>query len=103
MTTQAVIGHTSLSRSWIDGKRYWWLMSPAMPLLGLVSVLGAIAGGPGVLLWLLPFVFYGLAPLLDRLVGEDAVNAPESAVASACVASNRWISGCHRSSADSIS
>ena len=67
--------------AWTDGKRYWWLLSPALPLIALASVLGALAGGPGALLWLLPVVFYGLVPALDWLLGEDRVNAPESAVA----------------------
>ncbi len=67
--------------NWTDGKRYWWLLSPALPLLALGAVLGAMAGGPGALLWLVPAVFYGLVPLLDWFIGEDRVNAPESAVA----------------------
>lgn len=66
---------------WTDGKRYWWLLSPALPLIALVSVFGAIAGGPTAMLWLLPVVFYGIVPFLDWFIGEDRVNAPESAVA----------------------
>lgn len=80
-TTQAWMGSASQSASWTDGKRYWWLLSPALPLIALVSVFGAIAGGPTALLWLLPAVFYGIVPFLDWFIGEDRVNAPESAVA----------------------
>lgn len=65
---------------WKDRKRYWWLMSPALPAAALASVLAVIGGGPGALLWLVPFLFYGVAPLLDLWLGEDPVNAPESAV-----------------------
>src|SRR6516164_950805 len=46
--------------AWVDGKRWLWLLSPAMPLLGLASVLAVAAGAPGALLWALPLVFYGL-------------------------------------------
>ena len=66
---------------WSDGKRYWWLLSPALPLIALFAVFGAIAGGPTLLLWVLPLVFYGIVPFLDWFIGEDRVNAPESAVA----------------------
>jgi len=87
--TQATAG-TDAPAGWVDGKRYWWLLSPALPLLGLLSVAGAAAGGPGALLWLLPVVFYGLVPVLDWLIGDDKVNAPESAVAA--LDRDRWYS-----------
>lgn len=76
-TTQTMMGSGT---TWTDGKRYWWLLSPALPLVALISVFGSIAGAPGLLLWTLPVVFYGLVPLLDWFIGEDSVNAPESAV-----------------------
>ena len=79
-TSHAVIESPSWTSDWTDGKRYGWLLSPALPLIALVSVLGTVAGGPGVLLWLLPVVFYGVVPFLDWFIGEDRVNAPESAV-----------------------
>jgi alkane 1-monooxygenase len=66
---------------WIDGKRWLWLLSPALPAIGAGSILAVMAGAPGALLWSLPFIFYVLAPLLDWWLGEDRVNAPESAVA----------------------
>ena len=85
--TTRVMGSSS-GANWIDGKRYWWLLSPALPLIALGSVLGAIAGGPGALLWLLPVFFYGVVPVMDRVLGEDRVNAPESAVAG--LDQDRW-------------
>ncbi|HEX4871901.1 MAG TPA: fatty acid desaturase [Nevskiaceae bacterium] len=66
---------------WIDGKRWLWLCSPALPLWGFAAVALVIAGGPNWLLWSLPIFFYGLVPILDYLLGEDPVNAPESAIA----------------------
>ena len=71
---------TPQTQAWKDGKRWAWLLSPALPAAGVVSVLAVMAGAPGGLLWTLPFLFYVLAPLCDWLIGEDRVNAPESAV-----------------------
>ncbi len=51
---------TAPTTGWVDGKRWWWLLSPAVPAVGVASVVAV--------------------PLLDLLIGEDAVNAPESAV-----------------------
>jgi len=68
------------SPAWTDGKRWLWLLSPALPLLGAVSTLLVISGASSLWLWALPVVFYGITPLLDWLIGEDPVNAPESAV-----------------------
>ncbi len=67
-------------RAWTDGKRWLWLLSPALPLIGLVSLLLVMNGASGAWLFALPVIFYVLAPLLDWLLGEDRVNAPESAV-----------------------
>ena len=67
--------------TWHDGKRWLWLLSPALPLIGLVSLALNYSTGQGYWLFLMPFVFYGIAPALDWLIGEDRVNAPESAVA----------------------
>ena len=78
--SQAALSSAPVSANWIDGKRYWWLLSPALPLAGMLSVVATACGGPGALLWTLPFIFYGLVPFLDWFIGEDAVNAPESAV-----------------------
>ncbi|MDO9453320.1 MAG: fatty acid desaturase [Stagnimonas sp.] len=55
-------------------------MSPALPLTGFLSIFAVALGAPGWLLWSLPFVFYGIVPLFDWALGEDVVNAPESAV-----------------------
>ncbi|HSW12320.1 MAG TPA: alkane 1-monooxygenase [Solimonas sp.] len=66
---------------WKDGKRWLWLLSPALPLIGVAAVLSVMAGAPALLLWLLPVLFYGVAPVLDWAIGDDRVNAPESAVA----------------------
>ena len=69
------------NNTWVYGKRYWWLLSPALPLIALGSVFTSLYGTPAWTLWILPFVFYCVVPLLDWLISEDRVNAPESAVA----------------------
>ncbi|MBY8965236.1 fatty acid desaturase [Algiphilus sp. NNCM1] len=79
MTTTTAVSAPA-SSAWKDAKRYWWLLSPALPLLGLASVIAVLSGFSAGWLWALPVVFYGLAPLLDLLIGEDRSNAPESAV-----------------------
>ncbi len=68
------------NRIWLDGKRYWWLLSPGLPAMALAALALAYLTNAGLWLWLPPFVFYGIVPLLDRLIGTDPVNAPESAV-----------------------
>lgn len=78
MQTQTLSGSTATP--WIDAKRYWWLLSPAIPAVGLASVVTPLLGGPLWALWALPIVLYVLLPIMDALIGEDRVNAPESAV-----------------------
>lgn len=66
---------------WTDGKRWLWIFSPMIPLFALACLLvGHFAGLPA-LFWGAPILFYGVVPLLDRLIGVDRSNPPESAVA----------------------
>jgi alkane 1-monooxygenase len=81
-TLQMTMDAGGRSGKWIDGKRWFWLLSPALPLIGLASVLLVMNGAHGAWLFSLPVIFYVLAPLVDWLLGEDRVNAPESAVQS---------------------
>lgn len=75
------IARMPTNNTWVDGKRYWWLLSPALPLIALGSVFASLYGAPAWTLWILPVVFYCGVPLFDWLISEDRVNAPESAVA----------------------
>ena len=79
--TYSDAGSAAARDTWRDGKRWLWLMSPALPLIGLLSLLATHVSGQGLYLFVLPVLFYGIAPALDFLLGEDRVNAPESAVA----------------------
>lgn len=72
------LNNTPHAASWTDGKRYLWLLSPALPLIGLAGVL--LSPLSAAWLFVLPVLYYGVWPILDWLVGEDTHNAPESAV-----------------------
>ena len=68
--------------SWKDPKRYKWLLSPALPVIGLAA-LGAYAIAPKKLrglAWAGPVLVHGVIPALDRLVGEDDSNPPDEAI-----------------------
>jgi len=79
-TPTTVASGNSEHRTWVDGKRWLWLLSPALPLIGVLSVVAVIFGASPWALWTLPVVFYGVVPLLDWLIGTDPVNAPDWAV-----------------------
>lgn len=66
---------------WHDRKRWLWPAALVVPLLpfiagGLVALTGA-----GVFWWFGPLVVFGVIPLLDTILGRDAENPPEDAVA----------------------
>ncbi|MGN6829707.1 alkane 1-monooxygenase [Paucibacter sp. M5-1] len=65
---------------WRDSKRWWWLLSPALPGLIWLNLLRFVETGQVFWLWLSPAVMYGLIPLLDALLGPDRSSPPESAV-----------------------
>jgi len=65
---------------WSDGKRYLWLLSPMIPVLGLIGLLLFQRTGYGLLAWSGPIILYGIIPVFDWLIGVDRNNPPESAV-----------------------
>jgi alkane 1-monooxygenase len=74
-------GGQGVGPQWRDRKRYLWLLGLVVPLLlfagwGLVN-----ATGLGLFWWIGPIVVYGLIPSLDLVIGDDASNAPEEALA----------------------
>ena len=52
-TVNAAVAGTVAQGGWVDGKRAWWLLSPALPLIGVVSMVAVLAGAPGAALWAL--------------------------------------------------
>ena len=65
---------------YVDKKRWLWMLSVLYPLQPFV-VIGLHAGTGAEAWFVLPFIInYGLAPLLDWLLGEDSNNPPEEVV-----------------------
>lgn len=68
-----------VTASWRD-KRWWWLLSPAVPL-GYCSWLWAFhRDGQVWQLWMAPVFTHLVIPALDAIFGEDYSNPPEAAV-----------------------
>ncbi len=73
---------TSKKSKWKDPKRYKWLLSPALPVIG-VAALTAYAIAPKklrALAWTGPVLVHGVIPALDRWIGEDTSNPPDEAI-----------------------
>jgi alkane 1-monooxygenase len=69
-------------QNWKDPKRYLWLLSPALPVIGLAA-LSAYAVAPKklrFLAWTGPALVHGIIPALDRMIGEDTSNPPAAAI-----------------------
>ena len=66
---------------WRDRKRYLWLLAPIVPSLAALSWLLFLLTGQAMFWWLGPIVTFVVMPVLDHLVGADAENPPESALA----------------------
>lgn len=72
---------TTLDMPWVDNKRYLWLLSPTIPLLGVMILAAFSYTGISIFAWGGPVLVYMLIPLMDRIIGTDLNNPPESAVA----------------------
>ena len=81
-TPDHLLESTTPKTKWKDPKRYLWMLSPALPAIGIVA-LSAYAIAPKklrALTWVGPVLVHGVIPALDRLIGEDPSNPPEEAV-----------------------
>ena len=63
-----------------DHKRYAWLLSLLIPTTVLIGPALMLNSGQAWMLWIPVVFFYTIVPLLDRILGEDLSNPPESAV-----------------------
>lgn len=66
---------------WTDRKRYLWMLGFTVMLLPWAGVQLAQMSGWSVFYWFAPLFIYTVIPLLDWLIGTDAANPPDSAVA----------------------
>ena len=66
---------------WRDRKRYLWLLAPIVPSLAVGSWLLVLGTGQDIFWWFGPIVTFVVIPLLDHLVGADAEDPPDSALA----------------------
>jgi alkane 1-monooxygenase len=69
------------TQPWRDPKRLWWLLSALLPALVWFNLLRFSSSGQTAWLWQMTLFVYVVIPLLDLLLGEDARNPPESALA----------------------
>lgn len=67
--------------SWRDAKKYLWPLGLVIPTLPFQAWLAVELTGSGLFWWLGPVVFFIVLPLLDVIIGKDAENPPDSALA----------------------
>ena len=65
---------------WVDGKRWAWLMGPALPLLTLLCLGAWALLGWTWALALMPVLLFVLIPALDVWIGVDQSNPPPQAM-----------------------
>src|SRR5690606_31577188 len=68
------------AENWKDPKRHMWLLGPALPGIGLAALTGYALAPKRLkaLAWTGPALVHGIIPALDRAIGEDKSNPPES-------------------------
>jgi alkane 1-monooxygenase len=81
MTTSVETDEALPPPAWTDRKRYLWLLSMIVPLLPLLGWGLVNLTGLRVFWWFGAMFVYGLMPLIDILLGGDAENPPDSALA----------------------
>ncbi len=81
----AIIQHALKQSDWQDPKRYFWLLSPGLPLLGCLFALG-LRDQKGfeykntAMAWAGIILLHGIIPIADVIVGQDDSNPPDSAM-----------------------
>ncbi|MEV3903389.1 alkane 1-monooxygenase [Mycobacterium sp. NPDC050551] len=66
---------------WHDPKRYLWLLGAVVPANVAASWLAVYLTGNGLFWWFTPALAFVAVPVLDWVVGDDAENPPDSALA----------------------
>lgn len=73
-------GADGASMSYVDRKRFGWLVAFISPLLGVSSVLFYFATHRAWMLFLPLIYAFALIPLVDAILGEDTHNPPDAVV-----------------------
>lgn len=71
----------TVAQQWHDRKRYVWLLGLVVPTLVPMSGLAAELTGWSLFWWSGPVLMFVIIPTLDYLVGPDADNPPDGALA----------------------
>ena len=66
--------------AWTDSKRYAWLLGLLVPGLPFMAWALVEATGIGLLWFFGPLFVFGVMPVLDRVIGDDTANPPDSVV-----------------------
>ncbi len=66
--------------TWTDSKRYAWLLGLLVPGQPFMAWALVEATGVGLLWFFGPLFVFGVMPLLDRVIGDDTANPPDSVV-----------------------
>ncbi|TFV55203.1 alkane 1-monooxygenase [Mycobacterium sp. PS03-16] len=74
-------GHSVTAPHWRDPKRYLWLFAAIVPTMVSISWFLVTVSGSGAFWWTAPVIAFVIIPVLDRLIGMDATNAPDGALA----------------------
>ncbi|MFB9446713.1 alkane 1-monooxygenase [Dactylosporangium vinaceum] len=67
--------------AWRDPRRPLWPLALVVPALPFAALALAVTAGRSWAWWLTPLVVFGVIPAVDLLIGDDARNPPEDAVA----------------------
>ncbi len=81
-TPMTLMEQTQQSADWSDAKRYLWLLSPAVPLIGAGALIAYRVAPKKMrgMAWIGPILIHMVIPTLDRIIGEDTNNPPEDVI-----------------------
>lgn len=81
-TPMTLMEQTQHSADWSDAKRYLWLLSPAVPLIGAGALIAYRVAPKKMrgMAWIGPILIHMVIPTLDRIIGEDTNNPPEEVI-----------------------
>ncbi|MEC7121194.1 MAG: alkane 1-monooxygenase [Pseudomonadota bacterium] len=81
-TPHALLQQEQPVPNWSDRKRYLWLLSPGLPIIGIGAFIayGVAPKKLKLLSWIGPLVVYGIIPVLDKMIGVDTSNPPNDAI-----------------------